>query len=106
MGCLIEFFIEIFVEGVFELIGYCYIKLMQMIVPNKVVSEQTKIIIRNAVTTIAVILGVVLIVGLILFVQDDPYIKLIGKYMTYIPLALMILQVIVGLIVKLVNHFR
>lgn len=54
MGCLLELFFEIFVEGIFELIGYCYIKLMQLIVPNKKVSEKTKRTIRNIATTFAV----------------------------------------------------
>ena len=37
MGCLMELFFEIFVEGIFELAGYSYIKLMQWIVPDKTI---------------------------------------------------------------------
>ena len=35
MSFLAELFLEIFVEGIFELVGYCYIKLMTLIVPDK-----------------------------------------------------------------------
>ena len=106
MGCLLELFFEIFLEGIFELIGYCYIKLMQLIVPDKKVSEKTKKTIKNIATTFAALLAIVLIIGFILLVQDDPFIKNIGKYMTYIPLAIMALQVLIGISVKIVVHFK
>ncbi len=106
MGCLLELFFEITVEGLLELIGFCYIKLMQLIVPNKTVSEKAKRIIKIIVTSFAALVGVVLIVGLILFVQDDPSIKSIGKYMTYASLAIMALQMVSGIIVKVVGHFK
>ena len=106
MGCLLELFFEIFVEGIFELIGYCYIKLMQLIVPDKKVSEKTKKTIRNIATTFAVLLAVVLIIGFILLVQEDLFVKNIGKYMTYIPLSIMVLQILLGIIVKIVDRFK
>ena len=106
MGCLLELFFEIFVEGIFELIVHCYIKLMQLIVPDKTVSEETKKTIRNIATTFAALLAIVLIIGFILLIQDDPLIKNIGKYMTYIPLGIMALQVLIGILVKIVGHFK
>ena len=106
MGCLLELIFEITVEGLLELIGFCYIKLMQLIVPHKTVSEKAKRIIKIIVTTFAALVGVVLIVGLILFVQDDPSLKSIGKYMTYASLAIMVLQVVSGIVVKVVGHFK
>ena len=106
MGCLLELFFEIFVEGIFELIGYCYIKLMQLIVPDKKVSEKTKKTIRNIATKFAALLAIVLIIGFILLIQDDPFINNIGKYMTYISLAIMALQVLIGISVKIVGHFK
>ena len=106
MGCLLELFFEIFVEGIFELIGYCYIMLMQLIVPDKKVSEKAKKTIRNIATTFAVLLAVVLIIGFILLVQEDLFVKNIGKYMTYIPLSIMVLQILLGIIVKIVDRFK
>ena len=106
MSCLVELFFEIFVEGLFELIGYCYIKLMTMIVPNKAINDHTKKQIKTIATSVAAVLVIVLIIGLILLVQDEPFIKNIGKYMTYIPLALIVLQIVLGLVVRTVNHFK
>lgn len=106
MGCLLELFFEIFVEGIFELIGHFYIKLMQLIVPDKTVSEKVKKTIKNIASTFAALLAVVLIIGFILLIQEDPFINSIGKYMTYIPLTIMALQVFVGILVKIVDHFK
>lgn len=106
MGCLVELFFEIFVEVTVELIGYCYIKLMCLIVPNKIVSAHTKRIIKNIVITVAALLGVILIIGLIFLIQEDLFVKKIGKYMTYIPLSIMVLQIVLGVIVKIFNRFK
>lgn len=103
MGCIAELFFEIFVEGIVELIGYCYMKLMQLIVPDKTVSEKAKRIIKNTLTTISALLGVVLIIGLIFLLQADPFTKNIGRYMTYIPLAVMVVQIVLGIVVKVIN---
>ena len=98
--------LEIFVEGIIELFGYCYIKLMQLIVPNKTVSEKAKRIIKGIATTIAALLVVFIIIGLVLLVQDDPFVKTVGRYMIYIPLTMIILQIAAGIVVKIVNHFK
>ena len=106
MGCLLELIFEIFVGGMFELIGHCYIKLMQLIIPNKTVSEKAKRTIKNIATTFAALLAVILIIGFALLVQEDPLIKNIGKYMTYIPLAIIALQILVGILVKIISHIK
>lgn len=106
MGCLLEMFFEIFVEGIFELIGHCYIKLMQLIVPDKTFSEKTKKTIKNIATAFSALLAVVLIIGFILLVQEDPFINNIGEYLIYIPLAIMALQVLVGVLVKIFGHCK
>ena len=106
MGCLLELFFEIFAEGLVELIGYCYIKLMQLIVPNKAGSVKAKRIIKGMATVIAALLIVVLPVGLVLLAQDDHLIKTIGKYMTYIPLAMIVLQITAGIVFKIVSHCK
>ena len=100
-----ELFFEIFVEGIFELAGYSYIKLMQWIVPDKTIQEQAKKTIKNIVTTFAELLAIILIIGVILLVQEDPVIKNAGKSMTYFSLAIMALQVLTGVTVKIVGCF-
>ena len=106
MGCLLELFFEIFFEGIFELIVYCYIKLMTLIVPDKRITDHAKRIIKNTVTTVAAILGIVLVIGLIFLIQDDPFIMNIGKYMTYISLAIIALQAALGIITKAMIYFK
>ena len=106
MGCLLELFFELFVEGMFELAGYCYIKSMQLIIPDKTISEKTKKTIKNIVTTFSALLAIVLIIGFLLIIQDDPFFKNIGKYMTYIPPSIIALQVLLGILFKIVLHFK
>lgn len=106
MGCLLEFLFEFVLEGVIELLGYGYIKLMTLIVPDKAITEKTKKKIKTAVTAVAADLVVVLIIGLTFLIQSDPVIKIIGKYMTFIPLGIMAVQIILGIIVQIVSRLK
>ena len=106
MGCLIELFLEIVVEVLFELIAVSYIKLMQLIVPNKSFTKRKKKIIKNTVTTIFSLLGVVLIIGVVFLVQKDTLFKTIGAYMTYIPLAIITLQILLGILVLAFSRLK
>ena len=106
MGCLLELFFEIFLEGLFELIWHCYIKLMQLIVPDKIVSEKAEKNIKKIVTTFAALLIIVLIIGFILLIQEYSFVKNIGRYMTYIPLTIICLQVLIGILIKIIGHFK
>lgn len=76
---------------------------MTLIVPDKRITDHAKRIIKN---TVAAILGIVLVIGLIFLIQDDPFIKNIGKYMTYIPLAIIALQAALGIITKAMIYFK
>ena len=106
MGCLLELLLEIVVEGTLELVMYCYMKLMQLIIPHKTVTDKAKKAIKTIVTTAAALWLIVLIVGAILLVQDDLSVKEIGKYMTYIPLTVIALQILLGIIMKIINRIK
>ena len=99
MGCLIEFICEVLLEGVIELVGYCYIKLMTLVVPERAVTDKYRKKIRNIVTVFAVIVALVLIFGFIFWMQSDLFIKQIGKWMTVSALGVMGVQMALGLIV-------
>ena len=103
MGCLIEIFFEIFIEGIFEIVWYCYTKLVQLIVPDKIISARVKKIIG---TVFGAVLVLALIIGLSLWVQEDPFIKNIGIYMTYISFAIIVIQIILGIFVRVLKHFK
>ena len=106
MGCLLELIFTIFIEGIFELINHCFIKLMQWIVPDKIVSEKTTKTLRNFATTIAVLSALALIIGGILTIQEDPSIKNIGERMTYIPLQIIVLQILLGIVMRIIGRFK
>ena len=106
MGCLWEMFFEILVEGVFELIGYGCIKLICRLVPNKTISDRTKRIIKYIVMSTVALWAIVLIIGLILLMQNDPSIRNIGKNMTCILLSVIVLQIIFGIIIKMISHVK
>ena len=42
MGCLFEIFIEIFIEGILNLVMFIYLKLAHMLVPNKKIPKKQK----------------------------------------------------------------
>ena len=102
MSCLIEFFGELF----FELIVYCYMKLMQLIVPNKTISEKTEKTIKDTVTTVAAILFIILIIGIILLLAGDKTFNIVGRYMTFIPLSIILLQIMLGIAIKIITHYK
>lgn len=106
MGCLLEFIFEVVFEGVFELIVYAYMKLMTLIVPEKTITDQTATKIKNIVITVSALLGVVLVVGVILLLPPDPAINTIGKYMTYVPLTIIGIQVILGIVMKIIGRTK
>jgi len=106
MSFVLELLFEIFIEGILELVGYCYIKLLTFLVPDKIISNTSKKKIEKIIKIISGILAIVMIVGLPFLICDEPFIKTIGKYMTFIPLTIIILQIILGITVKIILHFK
>ena len=104
MGCILEFFFEIVVEGLFELVGYCYLKLMTLIAPNKTFTERTKRVIKAIAITFSVILAITILIGLIMLIQEDPVVRQLGKRLIYIPLIIMAAQIILGIIVRIFDR--
>ena len=106
MGCLLEFFIEVFVEGIFELAFYCYLKLMQLIVPEKSVTEKAKRVIKNTIKVIACLLFLTVLVGLVFLTETHSVLHTIGKYLTFIPLGIIALEIVLSIVFKLVSHCK
>ena len=106
MGCLLEFIMEVVGEGVIEFFAYCYLQLMQLIVPDEAVTEKTKKITKIIATTMAAVLFVAVIVGLGFFVQEDPAASNVGKYVLAVSLTVIVLQVLLGIIVRFRGRFR
>ena len=109
MGCLFEIFIEIFIEGILNLVMFIYLKLAHMLVPNKQISKKTETKVRNIITIVSVLLVLSLLIGLIFLLTDDAAFNAIGKYMTFIPLSIIGLQVVLSIVVmiaKLVKRYK
>ena len=104
MGCLLEFMTDILFEGIVEFFGYCYLQLMQMIVPDKAVSERTRRVVRFIAKTMAAVLFIAVLIGLCFFVQEDPAASDIGKYVLLISLSVMALQVLLGVMMRLIGR--
>ena len=104
MGCLMEFFLEVFVEGIFELAFYCYLKLMQLIVPEKSISEKSKRVIKNTIKVIACLLFLTVLVGLVFLTETHTVLHTVGQYMTFIPLGIIALEIVLGIVFKIISH--
>ncbi|MBQ3084411.1 MAG: hypothetical protein IJC46_03040 [Clostridia bacterium] len=110
MGCLFETLFEVIFEGIFEgifdLIMFCYLKLMRLIVPDREVSEQAREKIKDIVTTVSVILFLIMFIGIFFLLPDEPTFNTVGKFMTYIPLGIIVVQILLGIIVKLIGIIK
>ena len=103
MGCLFEIFAEILIEGILNLVMFIYLKLAHVLVPNKQITEKAENIARNIITTVSVLLVLSLFMGLIFLLHDDITFRTIGKYMTFIPLSIIGLQVVLSIAVMIVK---
>ena len=106
MGCLFEFLFELIFEIVFDGIFYAYYWLMSLIVPSKTVSKKTERRIKTAVKVFCVFSMIFMFIGLMLMLASDgdKLLVLIGKLMLYIPLGITVLQVVLGIIAKIVTR--
>ena len=104
MSCLIELFLEIFIEGILSLVMSACLKLVHVFVPSKEITPKMKEKIKNTITTISVLLILILFIGVIfLLPPDDTNLNTIGKYMTIIPLSIIGLQIVLGIIITIVK---
>jgi hypothetical protein len=107
MDFLLELFMTITVEVSVELIVSCYLKLMQLILPGKTISERAYGIIRNVVTVITVVLLLGLLAGLVMIlIPDTPIVDLIGKYIFFISLGISAFQIFLGILVRMIRKFQ
>ena len=106
MGCILDFLLDVLLEGFIELVLYGYLTLMSWIVPDKAFTPQAEKAVKRVVLIFSGILLLLILIGLALLIQEDPVIVTIGKHMTYIPLAIIGVQVLLGMIVKLFRKKR
>lgn len=104
MGCLFELILQLFIEGTVELLMSVYLKLSSALIPDAVQSEKNKTKIKNTITTISVFEVLFLFLGIIFLLPNDPTFDIIGKFMTFIPLSIIVLQLIIGIIFTILKN--
>ena len=112
MGCLIELLLEILVEGVLELVFFLYWKLASIFIPDREISAKTKKRIENVVKIICAFLIVILIVGIVILLgtseelPEASTLNIVGKCMTFIPLTIICIQIVLGVGLMIVKAIR
>lgn len=102
MGCLFELLFELLIEVIFAI----YIKLMTLFVPDYQYDKKTQEKIKKGVTVFAALLLFCAIIGFILYINSDPTIKAVGSYMLFVPLIIIGIQIISGIIYKIVKFIK
>ena len=103
MGCLFELLFEFIFEIIVELTFTGYINLMTLLVPQHQFDKKLREKIKNGVTVFAVLLFLCSFTGFFLFLQPHSIIKTIGSYMLFVPLGIMGVQIIVGIIYRIIR---
>lgn len=106
MGCLLEFLFELIFEVIVEGIFALYVKLMTLFIPKHEFSPALRERIKKGVTAFAAILLLIAFIGLILFMQPSPAAKTIGAFMLFIPLTVICLQIVAGIIYRIVKAVK
>ena len=103
MGCLFELLFEFVFELIVELVGTVYIRLMTLFVPEHQFNKSLKKRIENGVEVFAVLLLLCAIIGFFMFLQPPYAVKIAGAYLLFIPLGIIVIQIIAGIIYRIVR---
>ena len=91
----------------FELIGDMifdmWFAVMQWIIPEKILSKHAQNILKVIVGVFSCLLFITMVLGLFAIISDDVYTKHIGKYMIFIPLGISAVQILIGIIVRIIS---
>ena len=98
MGCLF-FPLELLVDDIIE--GWFF--LMEWIIPERYLSRTFRTVLRILVWVFSALLLFIMLLGFFALISDDIYVRQIGKYMLFIPLGISAVQIIFGIIVRIVS---
>ena len=91
--------LELLVDGIIG--GWLY--LMEWIVPERYISRTFRIILKVFVWIISALLLFVILVGVFAIISDDSYIKQLGMYMVFILLGISAVQILLGILFRIVS---
>ena len=106
MGCLLEVVFEVVFEVILEAILAIYTKLMTLFVPEHKFDKRLREKIKKGVTGFAVLLFLCSFIGFFLFLEPPSTAKTVGAYMLFIPLGMMGVQIVAGIIYRIVTAIR
>ena len=98
MGCLF-FPLELLVDGIIE--GWFY--LMEWIIPERYITRTVRIVLKVFVWILSSLLFVIMFLGVFAIISPDPDTHLFGKYMFFIPLGISVIQILLGIIVRIIS---
>ena len=91
----------------FELIGdlifEMWFAIMQWIIPEKILSKRTQNLLKIIVSVFSCLLFIITVLGLFAIISDDVYTKHIGKYMIFISFGISVVQILIGIIVRIIS---
>lgn len=99
MGCLF-FPLELLVDGIIE--GWFY--LMAWIIPDRYITRTLRIVLKVFVWIFSGLLFVIMFLGIFAIISPDPDTHLLGKYMILIPLGISAIQILLGVIVRIISN--
>ena len=106
MGCLFELIFEVVFEIIFEAVLTIYTKLMTLLVPDHRFDEKLRERIKKGVIVFAAVLFLCALIGFFLFVQPPSVIKTVGAFMLFVPLGMMCVQILAGIIYRIVKAIK
>ena len=98
MGCLF-FPLELLVDGIIE--GWFY--LMEWIIPERYITRTVRIVLKVFVWILSSLLFVIMFLGVFAIISPDSDTHLLGKYMILIPLGISAIQILLGIIVRIIS---
>ena len=98
MGCLF-FPLDLLVDAIIE--GWFF--LMEWIIPERYLSRTIRTVLRILIWVFSALLLFIMLLGVFALISDDIYVRQIGKYMLFIPLGISAVQIIFGIIVRIVS---
>ena len=98
MGCLF-FPLELLVDGIIE----SWLYLMEWIVPERYLSRTFRIVLKVFVWIFSALLLFTMLLGIFSIISPDPETHLLGKYMVFVPLGISAVQILIGIIVRIIS---
>ena len=98
MGCLF-FPLELLVDGIIE--GWFY--LMEWIIPDRYITRTGRIVLKVLVWIFSAFLFVIMFLGFFAIISPNPDTHLLGIYMVFIPLGISAVQILIGIIVRIIS---